>query len=125
MKTRYKHIHFLFVRKSDSGKTEVWECYATGKGDIHTHLGDVEWYVPWRQYCFYPIKGTVFSRSCLRDIADFLKQMAEAHRASLAGPLGQLCGTCEDGRPTRAYCRIGVKQPAKRRCRYRKPKEGG
>lgn len=36
-------------------------------------LGYIEWYVPWRQYCYYPMNDLVFSVSCLREIADFIE----------------------------------------------------
>jgi hypothetical protein len=35
-------------------------------------LGIVEWYGPWRQYCFSAEEGCVFSAGCLKDIEAFL-----------------------------------------------------
>lgn len=34
-------------------------------------IGNVSWHGAWRCYCFFPHAGTVFERTCLRDIADF------------------------------------------------------
>jgi hypothetical protein len=31
-------------------------------------LGYIEWYGPWRQYCFFPEGDTVFNRTCLDEI---------------------------------------------------------
>lgn len=38
-------------------------------------LGYIAWHAPWRQYVFYPTRGTLFNRACLRDIARFCEEM--------------------------------------------------
>lgn len=43
-------------------------------------LGWVEWYGPWRQYCFVRDE-LVFSPSCLRNLADFIENQTKAHKA--------------------------------------------
>jgi len=66
----YKHINFVYGRYSTlhSAPTEVWYCEApSGDG-----LGEVYWFPPWREYCFFPDDGTVFSADCLAEIQDFL-----------------------------------------------------
>jgi len=67
MTTEYKYIHFQFIEKNP--KTEVWYC-RNKKSDAL--LGVVRWYGSWRQYCFFPVSGTVYSSGCLEDIADFI-----------------------------------------------------
>jgi len=75
----YKHINFVYGRYSTlhSAPTEVWYCEApSGDG-----LGEVYWFPPWREYCFYPDEDTVFypdedtdfSADCLAEIQDFLE----------------------------------------------------
>lgn len=68
----YEHIHF--VKLSDKPRTSVWSCRNNNSG---LELGEVEWYPSWRQYCFCPNAGTVFSGGCLADIQDFIKDRAD------------------------------------------------
>lgn len=44
-------------------------------------LGEIRWYGPWRQYCFYPVHATIFNRGCLREIADRCEFMTKNHWA--------------------------------------------
>lgn len=66
----YQFLHFVLVGKK--AKTEVWSCRNNKTGD---QLGVVEWYAPWRQYCFFPTVQAVYSAGCLEDIAAFIKYL--------------------------------------------------
>jgi len=44
-------------------------------------LGTIEWYGPWRQYCFIPMAGTVWSADCLKDVATAIRRAMEARHA--------------------------------------------
>jgi len=73
MKTEYKHIHFedvsyIYPKK----KTKTFTCLNNIAG---THLGDVQWNSPWRQYCFLTNDNILLAKSCLDDIGDFLNQL--------------------------------------------------
>ena len=70
MKTRYKFIYFIHV--ANKPKTSVWHCLNNGSDSL---LGGIEWYGPWRQYCFFPEFDTVFNVSCLEDINHFIGQL--------------------------------------------------
>jgi len=85
MKTQYQYIHFAEVEtkvegfKTPKRKTKIWTCWNTS-GSLP--LGTVQWYGPWRQYCFYPADGTIFNKGCLSDIQEFLSNaMAERQRS--------------------------------------------
>ena len=43
-------------------------------------IGMVKWYAPWRQYCFFPEPGTVWSRYCLNEVNTFINQLKEARK---------------------------------------------
>ena len=66
----YKHIRF--VKQISGGKTSVWNCHNKSNGTV---LGAVEWYGPWKRYCYFPELhlAMVYSAGCLDDIADFIK----------------------------------------------------
>ena len=71
MKTKYRHIHF-----AEAVTTDVrWGCYTNSAPN--SRLGTICWCECWRQFCFYPEPGTVFSTNCLKNIRHFLGQMKE------------------------------------------------
>ena len=39
-----------------------------------TLLGEIKWYGPWRQYCFFPLIA-IFNSECLDDIKKFMDVM--------------------------------------------------
>ena len=75
MKTEYKYIHFRKIEQKP--KTAVYQCINTNHDDL---LGIVEWYPPWRQYCFAPEYRCVFNNGCLRDIINFIGQLDEERK---------------------------------------------
>jgi len=68
MSREYKYIHFDLV--AQKRKTSVWSCRNNASGE---EIGRVQWYGPWRQYCFYPAWDSVFSMGCLDDIRNFIE----------------------------------------------------
>jgi hypothetical protein len=74
------HIHTVELRPGPGRKTKRFELYAKeGTGAL---LGCVRWYGAWRCYSFFPEPSTLFERTCLREIADFLEDLTKAHRGS-------------------------------------------
>jgi hypothetical protein len=66
-----KHIRFepLDYGDLDKGrKTYQWEVISHRE----VRLGVIEWYSPWRQYCFNPEPDTVWSSDCIEAVADFI-----------------------------------------------------
>ena len=43
------------------------------KFEYYPPIGVIRWYPQWRQYCFFPTEGTVYSKGCLKDIANFIE----------------------------------------------------
>jgi hypothetical protein len=70
MKTIYKYIQFDFVPPKP--KTLVIRVRNKVSQII---IGYIYWYPQWRQYCFFPEAHTVYSKGCLSDIIDFIKQL--------------------------------------------------
>jgi len=60
-------------------KTNIYGIYSRSFDDL---LGKIQWYGPWRQYCFMPTPGQdlVFNHSCLAEIEQFLKKLNAEHR---------------------------------------------
>lgn len=51
-------------------KTKKW-IVVSRSGD---GLGVIKWYGHWRQYCFYPNDGTIWSTGCLEQVSAFLHE---------------------------------------------------
>ena len=69
---------WLDIEETDNPgrKTKRWDVNHTDE----TWLGEIEWHCPWRQYVFMPADGTIYSRSCLRDIGDFIDKEMRARK---------------------------------------------
>jgi predicted peptidase len=66
--------YLRFVDESGTGTTAV---YSKSSGKI---LGDIEYYVPWKQFVFAPRPDTVFNDECLSDIVETLELLNKAER---------------------------------------------
>jgi hypothetical protein len=80
MKTDFEYIKFVQRPSKPGAKTSIWSCQNIRSG---TELGEIKWYVAWRQYCYFPNCPAVYSMGCLQDINTFILQLknerASAH----------------------------------------------
>lgn len=58
-------------------KTKRWEVRSRQGASV---LGYLQWFSPWRRYCFYPDAYAVFEQDCLREIADFIEAKTTEHK---------------------------------------------
>ena len=54
-------------------KTNIYEVLEKG-GGITSRLGEIRWFGRWRKYAFYPVGGTLYEETCMREIALFCQQ---------------------------------------------------
>lgn len=66
-------------------KTERWLVRAKSNGVV---LGEIKWLGRWRQYCFFPLHSTVFSRGCMYDINAQIDHLMD-ERKFVTGPDGE------------------------------------
>jgi len=66
-----------FDKVGDTGKTEIWNIISKSSEFI---LGQIKWYGPWRQYCFFPSPNSVFNNGCMEDIKKFIGELMSARR---------------------------------------------
>lgn len=71
------YMRFVVSGYSKSGKTAVVEVVNVTSG---VRLGFINWYGPWRQYCFNPNSATIFNMQCLREIADICDNLTRNQR---------------------------------------------
>lgn len=79
LKVSYEYIHFDDYSNTGQ-KTGRWMCVNNHHG---TWLGEVKWECGWRQYCFFPASDMMFSRGCMADICDFIKQLMDRRKANV------------------------------------------
>ncbi len=73
-----KYITFEIVEKDNiKRKTLKYKVKNISCGFV---LGEIAWYVGWRQYCFFPSANTVFSSGCMDDINNFIKQLMDERK---------------------------------------------
>jgi hypothetical protein len=65
-----------FTLEEKLKKTEVY-LVSSKSGE---RLGFIRWFSPWRQYCYFPIEGTLYSKGCMNDISTFINNLMEARR---------------------------------------------
>lgn len=64
----FEDISHLFSNK----KTKTWAVCV--KNDVPFAIGQIKWYGPWRQYCFFPNSNTIWNAECLEDVANFCRE---------------------------------------------------
>ena len=62
-------------------KTKIW--IVVTNDSIEQPLGAIQWYSPWRKYCFTPGEKTIFEEDCLKDIIDFMLEQTREHKSLL------------------------------------------
>ena len=67
-----KYLEFSIQWHYPARKTEVYNVRTKSGG---SSLGQIKWYSPWRQYCFYPSPSCVFNVGCLGDISAFIGEL--------------------------------------------------
>ena len=96
MKSKYME----FDKIGDTGKTEVWNIISKSS---YFNLGMIKWYGPWRQYCFFPARYSVWSVDCLENIREYLGELNSLRKAQEKQPdfsldrgvgIGYLGSTC-------------------------------
>lgn len=76
MKTRYEHVNFV------EWVSGAWGCYNNRSTD---KLGEVRWYSPWQQFCYFPTVQAVYSTGCLNDIVRFIGQLVPPDKRRSGG----------------------------------------
>ncbi|MFW9872927.1 MAG: hypothetical protein ACFFG0_07485 [Candidatus Thorarchaeota archaeon] len=69
------YIKFKIIENKP--KTKVWGIYNKNNG---IKIGEIRWYGSWRQYCFFPEEGTLFDKTCLTDIINFINKQMELRK---------------------------------------------
>lgn len=60
-----------FVLAEHKPKTSVYNVLTKE----NVYLGQIKWYPSWRCYAFYPANDTIFEKTCLQDINNFIEKL--------------------------------------------------
>ena len=67
-----KYLDFKVNPNKKNGTKLVYQVVSKrGKGI----LGEIAWYYKWRQYCFYPDNATIYNKTCMQDIINFMNKL--------------------------------------------------
>jgi len=69
--------YIIFDLAGDTGKTEIWNIISKSNEFM---LGQIKWYGPWRQYCFFPSPHSVFNPTCMKDISNQVRHLMAKRR---------------------------------------------
>ena len=70
-----------WIRFDELTPNPATKRWAVMPKDGSAQIGRVQWYGPWRKYCFMPVANTVFEQICLREIAAFCEDQTKLHRS--------------------------------------------
>ena len=70
-----KYVYFELFSKGE--KTNKWFVVARRDDAV---LAKIEWHGPWRQYCFFPVIGTIFNVGCMESICEFITEEMEQRK---------------------------------------------
>ena len=63
--TIYKGDYFFITKINEANrKTPIYYIFEYNANCI----GEIKWYSPWRKFCFYPDKDTVWDNKCLNEV---------------------------------------------------------
>lgn len=77
---RYKHFDAVRMPPEHGRVTHSYQLVNCSSNDT---IGHVQWYGPWRQFCFFPEATSVWSDSCLscvRDVIAWATQQRQLER---------------------------------------------
>ena len=68
---------YMLIEEIDQKpKTKVYQITSKSNGSV---LGYIEWYAPWRQYCFN-YNTLIFNDCCLSEIVTFLSNLKKQRK---------------------------------------------
>ena len=76
--TIYKGTYFFITKiKEVKRKTPIYYIF-----EYNTNcIGEIKWYSPWRKFCFYPDKDTVWDNKCLNEVMLQLMNINQSYKS--------------------------------------------
>lgn len=75
------YLNFTKRVHDPNKKTDIWDVASSMGGGF---LGTVNWYSPWRKYCYCAAGPQVLDAACMTEIVGFLQTENVKHKAILA-----------------------------------------
>jgi len=55
----------------------ITDCYCVTPNTKPGVLAWIRWYGPWKQWCFFPCEGTMWSLDCLGDVQKCIEELGQ------------------------------------------------
>jgi hypothetical protein len=78
MKMFSKSMYLMFWDETPPNRKTKVICVISMRNSFK--LGEISWYGPWRQYCFFPSNGTIFNTGCMQDVITYIKELMEERK---------------------------------------------
>lgn len=80
MTIQIHYIDFIEKKPLDLNRiTRIFEVVTKTEGTV---LGRISWFPRWRKYCFFTEPGTIYDKSCLNLISEFLQHLMDERNES-------------------------------------------
>jgi hypothetical protein len=71
---------WIVFKELPKGKNRLTRLFVVLNTESQTPIGNIAWYGAFRQYSFFPKENTVFEKTCLKDISEFLQQLMDERK---------------------------------------------
>lgn len=68
-----------YIKNPTQFKNRKTSSYTVANSDNNQEIGIIQWSTDFRQYSFFPNSNTVFEKTYLKDITEFLVKLGEEH----------------------------------------------
>lgn len=75
MKDKLRFQYIVAEKNKEDSKELKTDVYDIKNKKSEINIGKIKWYSNWRQYCFFPSKGTVYSKGCLTDVNEVIERL--------------------------------------------------
>lgn len=85
---RSEYMHLNEQPKPKGRKTAIYEVCENGEPEDYPQeypLGEIKWYAPWRGFCFFPCRETVFDAGCLTQLCEWIAVLNQKQKAERKG----------------------------------------
>lgn len=64
--------YLVFALVPTKGKTKSVDIINKHHEEV---IGEIKWFGPWRQYCFFPYNNTLWNTTCITDVQEVIDEL--------------------------------------------------
>ena len=81
-KNNKKNIN-SYIKIELGRKNEKTSIYCVKIRESNILIGFIKWYIDWNEYCFFPMKDTIFNQESINDINKFIDRITKVREKLL------------------------------------------